>query len=92
MGWHVQLTTDVHDELEAWRKLVFSLANRPTHLRELEPFTPLWIVTTDALESGMVEVCGDPEGQYFVWSSALYQATQARLVYSSNSKGYATIN
>ena len=39
-GRHVQLTTDVHDKLESWHKLVRSLANRPTHLRELEPFYP----------------------------------------------------
>ena len=34
---HVQLTADVHDELEAWRKLVRSLASQPTHLRKLQP-------------------------------------------------------
>ena len=39
-GRHVQLTTDVHDELEAWRKLVRSLASRTTHLHELETFCP----------------------------------------------------
>ena len=56
-GRHVQLTTDVHDKLEAWRKLVRSLANRPTHLRELEYFYPSWIGTTDALWLGMGGVC-----------------------------------
>ena len=28
-------TTDMHDKLEAWRELVRSLSNRPTHLHEL---------------------------------------------------------
>ena len=30
---HVQLTSEVHYELEAWCELVRSLASRPTHLR-----------------------------------------------------------
>ena len=34
-GRHVQLTADVHYELEAWRKIVRSLASRTTHLRKL---------------------------------------------------------
>ena len=40
-GRHVQLTTDVHDKIESWRKLFRSLANRSTHLRELEKFPRL---------------------------------------------------
>ena len=36
VGRHVQLTSDVHDELEAWPELVRSLANSPTHLCKLE--------------------------------------------------------
>ena len=32
VGRHVQLTTDVHNKLEAWRELVRSLASRPTNL------------------------------------------------------------
>ena len=52
-GRDVQLTTDVHDDLEAWQKLVCSLASIPTHLHELEPFFPTWIDTTNALRSGM---------------------------------------
>ena len=91
-GRHVPLTRDVHNELEACRKLVRSLANRPTHLRKLEPFAPSWIGTNDALGSGMGEVFQDPEGQYFVWRSPFSQATQARLVSSSNPKGDVTIN
>ena len=64
-GKHIQITTDVHNELESWRKLVRSLVSRPTHLRELEPFFYTWIVTTDALGSGMGGgLCQDPEVQY----------------------------
>ena len=40
----------------------------------------------------MGEVFQDPEGQYFVWRSPFSQATQARLVSSSNPKGDVTIN
>ena len=39
-GRNSQLTKDVYNKLEAWRKLVRSLANRPTYLRVLEPFAP----------------------------------------------------
>ena len=53
VGRHVQLTTYVHDELEVWREVVYSLANRPTHLRELEPFAPSRIGSTVASGSGM---------------------------------------
>ena len=53
---HVQLTMDMHDELKAWRELVLSLANRPTYLRKLETFAPLWIGNTDASGSGMGRV------------------------------------
>ena len=52
-GRHVQLTAYVHDDLEAWRKLVRSLASRPTHLRKLQPFPPIWIGNTNASESIM---------------------------------------
>ena len=68
-GRQVQITTDVHDELEAWHELFHSLAIRATHLCELEPFAPIWNGTTDASGSGMVGICQDPEGQYFVWYS-----------------------
>ena len=37
-------------------------------------------------------LCGDPEGQYFVWKFPFSLATQARLVSSSNPTGDATIN
>ena len=56
-GRHVQLTSYMHDELEAWRELVRSLASHPTHLRKLQPFSPTWIGTTNASGSGMVGVC-----------------------------------
>ena len=36
---HVHLTADVNDDLEAWSKLVCSLASRPTHLRGLQYFS-----------------------------------------------------
>ena len=91
-GRHVQLTTDVHDELEDWRELICSLGSSPTHLRELEPFTPTWIGTTDAPGSGMGGVCRDPEGQYFVWRSPFSLTTQTRLLYYSNHTGYVTTN
>ena len=39
-GRHIQCTTDMKNELEAWSKLVRSLASRPTHLRELETPPP----------------------------------------------------
>ena len=56
-GRHFQLTMEVHNNLEAWRELVRSLTNRPTHFHEIEPFAPSWIVTTDALGSGMGGIC-----------------------------------
>ena len=64
---HVQITADVHDELDAWRKLVCSLASSPTHLRKLEPFSSTWVGTTNASGSVMGGVCQDTEGKYFVW-------------------------
>ena len=91
-GRHVQLTTDMHDKLEAWHELVSSLASRPTHLRELEPFLPTWIVNTDASGLGMGEVCLYPEVQYFVWCYLFSLTTQTRLVSSSNPREDATIN
>ena len=61
-GRHFQLTADVHNELEDWRKLFRSLAIRTTHLRNnLSP--PIWIGTTNALGSVMGGVCREPEGQ-----------------------------
>ena len=50
---HIQLKTNIHKEIEAWRKLVCSLANSPTHLRDIESFAPTWIETTNASGSGM---------------------------------------
>ena len=91
-GRHIQLTADVHDELEAWRKLVRSLASRPTHLCKLQHLPPTWIGTTNASGSIMGGVCQDPEGHYFVWKSPFSLATQARLVSYSNLTGYVTIN
>ena len=63
VGRHAQLTADVHDELDAWRKLVCSLASSPTHLRELETFSFAWVGNTNASESGMGGVCQDTAGQ-----------------------------
>ena len=39
-GRHSQLTADVHNELEHWRKLVRILASQPTHLQKLQSFPP----------------------------------------------------
>ena len=50
---HVQLTTDKHNDLEAWRKIVCSLSNRSSHLHELETFSPTWFWTTNAAGSVM---------------------------------------
>ena len=91
-GRHVQLTEDVHNELEDWSKLVLSLASHPTHLSKLQPPPPTWIGTTDASGSGMGGVCQDPEGQYFVWKSPFSLETQASLVSSSKTTGYVTTN
>ena len=66
-GRHVQFTADVNNDPEAWRKLVRSLARRPTQLLKLQPFSPTWIRTTNASRSGMGGVLQDPEGHYFVW-------------------------
>ena len=91
-GQNVHLTADVQYELEAWRKIVCSLASRPTHLRELQLFPPTWIGTTDTLGYVMGGVFQDPEGQYFVWSYPFSLATRARLVSSSNPNGDVKIN
>ena len=91
-GKHIQITVDMHNELEAWRKLVRSLVSRPTHLRELEHFFPTWIGTTDASVLGMGGAFLDPEGQYFVLHSPFYLTTQACLVSSSKPTGDVTIN
>ena len=91
-GRNVQLTADVHDDLEAWSKLVHSLARCPTHLRKLQPFSPACIRTTNASGSRMGGVCQDPEGQYFVCQSSFSLAIQARLVFPSKLNGYMTIN
>ena len=90
-GRHVQLTADVHNDLEAWRKLVYTLTRQPTQLRELQPFISTWIGSINALGSGMGGVYQDPEGQYFFWKSPFYLATQARMVSSSNPTGDVTI-
>ena len=39
-GRHVQLISDVQNDLKAWCKLVCSLASQPTHLRKLQPSPP----------------------------------------------------
>ena len=91
-GRHTQLTADVHNDLEAWRKLFRSLARWPTHLRELQPFPPTWIGTTDSPGSRMGGVCQDPDGQYFVWKYPFSLATQARLMPYSKPNGDVTIN
>ena len=54
-GRQVQLSTAVHDELIAWMQLVYELAARPTHLRELDPSPPTWEGVTDASREG---ICG----------------------------------
>ena len=89
---NVHLTSDVHDELEAWRELVCSLASRPTHIRELQHSPLTCIGTTDTSGSRMGGVFRDPEGQYFFWRSPFYLATQARLMSSFNPNGDVTIN
>ena len=43
-GRHIQLTKDVHKELEVWRELVCTLSIRPTHHRELNPPPPHGLV------------------------------------------------
>ena len=91
-GQNVHLTADVHDELEAWQKIVCSLASRPTHLLELQPFPPTWIWTTDSLGYGMGGIFQDPEGQYFVWGYPFSRSNQACLVSSSNPNRDVTIN
>ena len=91
-GSHIQPTADVHNDLEAWRELVCSLARQPTHLRKLQPSPPTWIGTINALGSGMGGLCLDPEGKYFFWQTPFSLATQARLVSSSNPTGDVTIN
>ena len=79
-GRHVQLTADVHNELEAWRELVRSLASRTTHLRKLQPLPPTWIGTTNALGYRMGGAFQDPEGQYFVWKYPISMDTQSLMM------------
>ena len=54
---------DVHNNMEAWHKLVCSLAIRTTHLREMKHFPLNWMVRTNISGSGMRGFCQDPEGQ-----------------------------
>ena len=44
--WHLHLTADVQNEIDAWRDLTNSPDSRPTHLRDLEPSTPTWVGAT----------------------------------------------
>ena len=39
-GGHDQLTADVHNKMEDWRKLVYILSSQTTQLRKLQPFPP----------------------------------------------------
>ena len=66
---HVDLTADIHDELDTWRDLVRRLASRTTHLHKLDPSPPTWIRSTNASITGMGGFFWDPEGQYLVWRS-----------------------
>ena len=65
-GRYVQLTSDVHDKLHIWGRLLAILESRPTHLREITHFSPSWFGATYASEMGMSDVCQDNNGKMFV--------------------------
>ena len=66
-GRQINLKTPVHEELTVWRHLVASLANRPTHLREIRTHPHTWIGATDASLTGMGGVFYSPHGDWHVW-------------------------
>ena len=82
----------MHDKLDTWRDLVISLASRPTHLREIHPFTPTWMGKTDASGSGMGRFCQDAIGPILHLEFPFSTVTQSRVVSSSNPKEDVTIN
>ena len=76
----IPLSILVHEQLELWRHLITILIESPTHLQELIPIPPTWIDTTNASVSGMVDICHDPIGKWFVWCYALFATTKRILV------------
>ena len=91
-GRRVQLSTPIQDELSAFFQIVQDLADRPTHLHELDPFHPKWEGATDNSGTGMGGVFQEPGGQWFAWSSQFPTETQSRLVLDTNPNGRVTIN
>ena len=53
VGRQFHLTSDVHDELETWHKLVRSLSSRATHLHDLQHLIPTWMGRTNTSGYGM---------------------------------------
>ena len=47
-GQWVLISMAFQDGLRAWRHLVQELANRPTYIRDINPFTLTWEGVTDA--------------------------------------------
>ena len=91
-GRRINLTTPVQEELKVWRHLVASLATRPTHLREIRPHPPTWIIATDASLTGMGGVCHSPNGDWHVWRLTFSTAIRANILTDKNPTGFLTIN
>jgi hypothetical protein len=63
----IKLTPAIHEELDNWRMLLDSLAQRPTHIREIIPDFPTWTGAHDASGRGMGGVFAGPDGTPYLW-------------------------
>jgi hypothetical protein len=89
---HITLTCAIQDELDDWRRLLASLAPRPTHIQEIIPDFPTWTGAHDASGQGMGGVFAGPDGTPYLWRHPWSASEAARLVTSSNPHGDLSIN
>ena len=72
--------------------MVRDMTERPTHLQELDPFTPTWVRVTHNSGMGMGEICRYLEDQWFVWCYPFTQETKDRLVSDTKLKSNVKTN
>ena len=89
---HVLLTANVNKKLHTWGCLLAILEIRPTHLREITPFTPSWFGATYAYWTGMGGVCWNNSGKWFMCWDPFYAAMQNHLISFDNPCGDVTTN
>ena len=87
----VKLTLHMHDELNLWCHFIESLAEQPTHLKQIGMCPPTWTEETYASLNGIGIICCSSSGQHFLYRLPVRRTKSQRLLSDDNIDGDLTI-